>query len=457
MEILSPRWYGRLQGLLLIVARRKGVTFEDQQSVTMVALLSKVLALVDDDLRSVINELMRKWNDAVKVENDSGIAISEDEGARLVEVGRREAAFVMQSWLYRRLLENVDLDAEREAAQAAEERKKRRNRVITLSVLGALVLFIVIYNLPYFKELRFYNEVRKTQTVEQCNKYYSEYPEGRHYEDVMGIESQISPSPVKVLARYLNRFPDGKYADEMSREYETLWNEEIAIYEHRDKTGEDPEAVRYMDAMLHYMKDNRLGTVCLRMNPHIDLKDISEYDETALDLLGMFMDSSLPLTADNILSLKDNFTSSDKGVLMQILSEGIEESFGRMFSPDFVSVVPESSAEEKSPVLTIDYEIKNELFYEGEEGYDLPSIWVYSVDGVPKAYVLAIKVEFDARFSLPGSDMTYAYSEVGDPGEEIAGILSIKDGYRRMTQRCFAKFSDMMSKNLGLDPVYFEE
>lgn len=34
---------------------------------------------------------------------------------------------------------------------------------------------------------------------------------------------------------------------------------------------------------------------------------------------------------------------------------------------------------------------------------------------------------------------------------EIRGIKDIKDGYRQMTQVCFAKFSDKMSVNLGLE------
>ena len=40
---------------------------------------------------------------------------------------------------------------------------------------------------------------------------------------------------------------------------------------------------------------------------------------------------------------------------------------------------------------------------------------------------------------------------------EIRGIEDIKDGYRQMTQVCFAKFSDKMSVNLGLEKTYFRE
>lgn len=40
---------------------------------------------------------------------------------------------------------------------------------------------------------------------------------------------------------------------------------------------------------------------------------------------------------------------------------------------------------------------------------------------------------------------------------EIRGIEDIKDGYRQMTQICFAKFSDKMSVNLGFEKTYFRE
>ena len=88
---------------------------------------------------------------------------------------------------------------------------------------------------------------------------------------------------------------------------------------------------------------------------------------------------------------------------------------------------------------------------------DVNSNWTYVQDDTPKAYILAIDVEFDAKFSIPGSDITYEYSEVGDPGNEITGIEDVKDGYRRMTTVCFAKFSDKMAENLGLEEIYFKE
>ena len=155
-----------------------------------------------------------------------------------------------------------------------------------------------------------------------------------------------------------------------------------------------------------------------------------------------------------MLSLKDNFTTEDRSVLIDILSEGVEDSFGRLFSSDFINVQEYSDADKISPVLSFEYFIGNRLEYGDEDGLEIPSIWTYYENNIPKNYILAIDVKFNVIFSIPASDVQYVYSEIGDPGSEISGILSISDGYRRMTQKCFAKFSNKMSMNLGLDPVY---
>ena len=207
--------------------------------------------------------------------------------------------------------------------------------------------------------------------------------------------------------------------------------------------------------MLHYMKRNRINTILLEMNPNITLKDFDEYDEDVKEFLySWYRDEKLPLEG-NLLSLKENFTEQDRGSLMQILADGVQKSFNNMFSKDLVSVVTSSyEAAENSPVLSFNYVVKNRS---DEQVNSLPNIWTYVQDETPKAYILAIDVEFDAKFSIPGSDITYEYSEVGDPGNEITGIEDVKDGYRRMTTVCFAKFSDKMAENLGLEDVYFKE
>ena len=112
-----------------------------------------------------------------------------------------------------------------------------------------------------------------------------------------------------------------------------------------------------------------------------------------------------------------------------------------------------------SPNLTINYTIKNQEL--ATDKYIIPDVWTYrsqdflTKQWVTKGFILGIDVNFDTQFTIPGSDVTYNYTEVGEPGKEIRDIESIQDGYRQMTQMCFAKFSNKMSDNLGLEETYF--
>lgn len=335
-------------------------------------------------------------------------------------------------------------------------KKTKKNKYWWLVLVLVIVGGIVVYNLPYFKEKRLYDEVVKERSVYKCNEYYEEYPSGRFYEDVMMLEVELTSTPLHLVTRYLKEFPNGKHVEKMREMYDGMWAVEFDKYENRDKTSESPEAVKFMTEMLHHMKDNMVNTVYLKVNPIISLKDYTEYDEKIRMLLELFYtNEKLPLKKENIVSLKDNFPKENRDALVDILSEGVKKSFSRMFAPEFVTVVTDvSEADKKSPVITFDYTIKNR---NEETDVEIPEIWTYTSNNVPTSYILAIDVLFDAKFTIPGTSVTYSYSEVGEPGNEIKCIENINDGYKQMTAVCFAKFSDKMSENLGLDEVYSVE
>lgn len=452
----SPRWYGRLLGLLLNLAGTKGIKFDKSENLTLQDLYLKVINLATRKEKEVINELLQKWSEQKKYEEANHISISESDENKYQQQGLYDVTVIFRkNESIDNLLEKTDFYVEEERRIAELKKKQAKNRRIVWGFVAAVILAIVIYNLPYFQEQRFYNEVVEAQSPYRCQSYYEEYPEGRHYEDVMLLEINLSVNPVKPMVAYLNKFPEGKYATEINDRYNTLWDAEIVKYENRDKADESPEAVKFLTEMLHHMKQHRINTIRLEINPTINLKDYEEYDENVRSILELFSSGeTLPLKG-NIVSLKENFTTGDQGVVKQILAEGVEKSFNRMFSSNLVSIVtsPED-ADSASPVLTFNYVIKNSC---DEGNNEIPNIWTYVANDKPQAYILAINVKFDVLFSIPGSDVTYTYSEIGEPGNEIRGIEDIKDGYRQMTQVCFAKFSDKMSVNLGLEKTYFRE
>lgn len=450
-QFSSSRWYGRLLGMLLNIASKKGVRFASREEMTLLNLFVKVAEVSNENDKTCISQLMKIWSEEKKYEEENGIKYSAAEEKELQDKGVREANIVLKAYGdSKRLLDEQDFCAEEERWLAEAKRKRDKRNKKILRGIAAVILILVVYNLPFFKEWRFYNDVVDDRTVSRCNDYYREYSDGRHYEEVMSLELELTDNPFPVVMRYLKRFPNGKYQDEFNEKCDELWDEEIAKYKNRDKTNDNPESVRYMEAMLQHMKKHRINTVLLEIKPHVGLKDYEEYDEKIRNFMELlYSNKGLPLK-ENMVSLKENFAEGDRSTLTMILADGVKKSFEKMFSSDIVSVVTaEEDSDDKSPRMVFDYVVKNQGLDE-----DIPNIWTYTTNDVAKAYLLGIDVTFNVNFSIPDSDVFYTYSEVGEPGEEISGIENIRDGYRQMTQVCFAKFSNKMSENLGLERTY---
>lgn len=442
---MSSQWYGRLMGMLLIIARKNGLNI-DTKSSTVLSLLEQVLPIADELEKSTINRLLEKIN----VSTNNGIE-SDEEKSKLTQTGFTEVIWLYNKYKsFNHALDDVDYFPEIQKEKEANEKFKRRSRIIKLSLFAIVVLGICLYKF-FLSDYFMYKDVKNSKEVYMCKEYYSEYPEGWFYEEVMKIEMEISSSPISVYREYMQKFPDGKYTSTVKSEYEELWNKEIAKYEQRDMSNEDPELVEYIIALLKHLKENNISTVLLQVNQQIDLKDYSEYDEGIREIIEKSnTDISMPIE-ENMISLKENFTQGDKEMLYNILSEGVQNGFNKMFAEDFVKIVTnEYYAEENSPVLIFNYTVKNQ-----SDVFDyFPEIWTYSINHVPQAYLLGIEVMFDVNFTIPDSNVSYSYSEIGNPGQEISNIQSIKDGYRVMTQYCFARFSNKISERMGLEKTY---
>lgn len=331
---------------------------------------------------------------------------------------------------------------------------KRKTGIIIVVIF---ILVIIIYNLPYFKELRAYEKTKRSNDITLCDEYLYEYPNGRHADDVMFLKIGLSNNHMDVIVEYLNNFPDGKYSEEVNTLCDSLWNEEIDKYNKRDKSGESEKATKYMSEMLQYMKEHRINTILVNIHPNLNLKDYDEYDQNIHKILELINDNSLSIEK-GMISLKSNFSNYDNLELMKILIYGVQESINTMFTPDFISVINETQREHVDmPNLDFYYTINSQ-----EEKYGnivVPEIWEYQdfLSGKTLNYLVGIDIDFKAKFSIPGSTITYEYSDKGEPGDNINNVSNIRDGYKQMAQICFAQFSNKMSKNLGLAETYFQE
>lgn len=359
---------------------------------------------------------------------------------------------------------------------------------IIIGVLISLVLICIAF--PYLQEYKFYSRAKKGNKIEYCNGYIENYPNGRYLADILEIKDSVafnkvqdeqtssacywyeevcpngkhleevryllvgySDNSLSSINDYLHDFPNGKYSNEVNAICDSLWDVEINKYTSSAKRKGSAAAIKYMTEMLQYMKTHRVNSVLVDVKSHLQLKDYEEYDSRVREFLEMTNDNPVLPLSEGMISIKSNFSEADISTLMEILTDGVQNSFDQLFTPGFITV--KQSSEEDLPILHFDYTIKSQEERYG--GVVIPHIWNYSYKNIVTNYLIGISIFFKARYSIPGSATTFVYSEKGEPADNISNIEDISDGYRRMTKICFQQFSNKMSRNLGLKETYTKD
>lgn len=351
---------------------------------------------------------------------------------------------------------------------------------------------ILVCAVPFIKEYKIYSKAKAGNTIYSCDEYLDEYPNGMFAESIQEIREQISYEAARDFSSphycddYLtDYYPDGKYTDEVRylkvlhtdnsmdaiNEYieyspsgkyiaavnaicDSIWDSEITKFQNRDKQRESTQAINFMTEMLAYMKTHRVNKVLVNVTSHLQLKDYTEYSENVKDYIDiLYSNTTLPIRT-NMISLKSNFSEEEVSTLKDILANGVQKSLNKIFTPGFISVVTDEETEKQMPMLNFDYTIKSQEVK--LDGVTIPNIWTYSVNNIPIKYLVGISIHFNAHYSLPNSDVSFSYSEKGEPANSIDDIDDISDGYRKMSTICFAQFSNKMARNMGLKETYFQ-
>ncbi len=333
-------------------------------------------------------------------------------------------------------------------------------------IAGVIIAGVVVYNLPYFKEKRAYNKVEEEQTLTACDIYEEEWPEGSHLDDVLYLRISLAEGVNRVteISNYLLKCPDGKHVAEAKAESDRLWDFEIAKYEARDKKNVKEAAKEFMDAMLGYMKQNRVNTIVVDYESTLKLKEYSEYSKEIRDLLELFNDESLSLK-DGMVTFSSNFDQASMEELNEILVGGVQKSMDKIFTPGFIHVISSEDKDVKRSEIMPKFHFDCKISSQEEKaaGYTIPNIWSYTEQEYGythlgkkevKGYLIGITILFNAKFALPESTVSYEFADKGEPEDNISGIDDIKDGYRKMTSICFKKFSNKIAENMGLDDAY---
>ena len=172
-----------------------------------------------------------------------------------------------------------------------------KKKFIIVILIIATIVAAVIFFLPMIQEMLAYNKVNNEQTVEACDSYEKDWPEGKHIEDVLYMRVQIAKDDgtcINEICKYLEKYPDGKYVKEVNNRWDEIWDKEIKKYEATEKSLASADGLDMMQEMLQYMKRERINTLLVTCNPTLDIKDFDEYDEDTQLLMQRTNETSLP-------------------------------------------------------------------------------------------------------------------------------------------------------------------
>lgn len=284
-------------------------------------------------------------------------------------------------------------------------------------------------------------------TPEQCLLYLEKYPQGKYAEDIRNIELDLSPN-IELIKKFIEDYPNSRYSNEVNSLKNNLWDKEIARYLQISKQkSRDPDAVRFFNSLLNYMKENNLYDIKLKVIPKIKLKDYSDYSELEkLYLDAIYTD---PPIRGNIIALKSNFSQGRIETLRNILKDGISSSFNKLFTPGFINI-SDNNNNGSNLAIEISYEIQNEM-YDYNDTISFPNIWTYTEDDRFSSYLLGISVDFDFNFVIPNTELSYRFVEHAEPSDNISNIDNIRDGYTKMTKQTFEQYVDKISNTFRLE------
>lgn len=358
----------------------------------------------------------------------------------------------------------------REVNEKAKEAKriKRKRWTIVGCVAAVLVIFISIYNLPYFSEKRAYSRTLKelsgTYALDEYIRGYEEYGHPDHLPDVYFRKAMIelssvgSDSPerdcIESLTALTERFPQHSLAVKANQTIDSIWNAEVERFTSINPDYEKNPGMKMMFDLLSDMRANRIYDIALDIESDVKLKDYSEFDELVRTLIEL---DDKNLKDKGVLPVKEHFTKDRLDKFESILINGFKESFNKIFSPNFFNIKLRKTSEEiakNAPVLKLKYLINTQTEKIGD--FEIPTIWVHKAMstgqynfGYIEDYILGISVFFDAQIQCAGKE-PWQFSEEGHPENEIRDIENINDGYRIMVERSFEQFRDKLHRNIGL-------
>lgn len=486
-QFSKGRFQARLYGFCWTILETRQPDFNAEKVKKQSPMLTVVQALnfASESEKQIINQL----TDIIKLKPESS-----DQGESLL--GAIEGKKVVYQKLDPHLLlKDQDLTDVGGKNNTKQNSSTFKSCLIPIAILFLVIIGFRIHNSDFCRERRAYRAIVKAETTVEEDQaildYIADFPNGKHSEDVYYRSAKLNANDDFYITRYLDKYPHGKHYAEVELLYDnclynyiadkqyhmtdvmtylsvfprgihalrvnqmcdSIWESEAAKYHAQLKTKKATKAVKYIDAMLEYMRNQRVNVLVITTESTLKLKDYTEYSQSVRDNIeANDYYEYLPIHG-NVVSLKNNFSQGSQEALNQILSRGLQASFDSIFTPGFIQVTDDiRNAKKSCPSAVFHYEIKSQEY--NQWGTTYPHLWIYSVNNIPMKYLIGIAISCRVKFTIPNSDITYELSGKGAPEKDISGIKNLSDGYKQMTMISFARFSNDLYSKFGLKKIY---
>lgn len=447
--IHSPRWRGRLVHTLLHVASQNKTDLHAEGGLTLMDLINRVFPEATKEQQEIIDQLIGRINDALSAEQAAQTVFATGEEEILFDLGKSDVkACLALNGHIARIGEETHFTQALAERERQKRKRERRHVFILVGIVAAVVLFVFIFNLPFFREMRLYSALESSPTPEEIYKYKRDFPEGKHIEEVYRIEAGLERFPMSTVKEYMQKYPQGKYAREFAHKHDSLWDAEAQAFLDTLKNRITPETEAYLKAMFRHMKENRVYTVYIDIQHEVKVKNLSEYPvHIQSQVHDAIRANQHTFSSGRVELVKQSFDKVDFHVLDNTLENSITGCFTHYIDSEFIQFTKNrETADPKSPVMKVSYVVQNRTV-PGTKGF--PAIFEYKeTTSLYSSFLLGIFVSSEAQFTIPGSDVTLAFSGTGVPKNEFSMLKSVIDGYTEMTCSCIQEFASTITEKL---------
>ena len=206
-KLCIARWYGRLTNLAMEIIVKDGELYNSmKQNPNLANILTLALSAASAQERDTLTFLINKLEGT-----EQHLHVLSPHDTEVVK-GMHECKHFIDAGDLAKLKEDHDFF---EDWANAERKKKRKKKLIIFGIIALIVGAFAIYNLPYFREMRLWNEISETKSQDAISEYYAKFPDGVHYEEVLYIDIQTNVWPLTAIEEYYAKYPTGKYYEEV--------------------------------------------------------------------------------------------------------------------------------------------------------------------------------------------------------------------------------------------------